>query len=335
MQKIAGYTNHWSYHSGPKNPDGGFSDAQWATIVREARAIVAAAEEKGIGVAGGQGSGRPVINDEMILLNGLGPQKYESFYLPKTPSEEDRRFHMRFMESFGEQPGQEVARGFCKTNLKPYDAVVASILAVAKRVGRGVFEATTDSGALKKVLASAHKYPAVVRDIESDYRRKAITQSERQELLDAVENAESLRDATRIVEQHRKGRVASRVAARHLGASVENSRMAAHRLDGVRGHQLLPASEARKLPVIYSQEDVKDPIVQVKLFSPYSGAVWYLTEYDPGSKEAFGWADLGYGMGELGYISIPELEGLNRGGLPLVERDTSWRPVPLSQAKRS
>jgi hypothetical protein len=116
---------------------------------------------------------------------------------------------------------------------------------------------------------------------------------------------------------------------------VENSRTAAHRLDGVRGHQLLPASEARKLPAIYSQENEKDPIVQVKLFSPYTGAVWYLTEYDPGSKDAFGWADLGYGMGELGYISISELEGLSRGGLPLVERDTSWRPVPLSQAKRS
>lgn len=155
MQKIAGYTNHWSYQSGPNNPDGGFSDAQWATIVREARAIVAAAEEKGIEIAGGQRSGRPVINDEMILLNGAGRQGHESFYLPKTPSEEDRRFHMQFMESFGEQPGQEVARGFCKTDGKPYDAVVASILAVAKRVGKGVFKATTDNGAVKRVFASS------------------------------------------------------------------------------------------------------------------------------------------------------------------------------------
>ena len=108
---------------------------------------------------------------------------------------------------------------------------------------------------------------------------------------------------------------------------------AAHRLDGVRGHQLLPSTLARKLPPIYSPENVEDPIVQVKLFSPYTGAVWYLTEYDPSSNEAFGWADLGYGMGELGYIPIDELEGLNRNGLPLVERDTSWRPVPLSRAK--
>lgn len=120
------------------------------------------------------------------------------------------------------------------------------------------------------------------------------------------------------------------------GRQVPNcvpTKTAAHRLDGVRGHQLLPATVARKLPAIYSQENVDDPIVQVKLFSPYTNAVWYLTEYDPGSREAFGWADIGYGMGELGYISIPELEGMNRNGLPLVERDLYWRPVPLSKAK--
>jgi Protein of unknown function (DUF2958)/Papain-like cysteine protease AvrRpt2 len=112
-------------------------------------------------------------------------------------------------------------------------------------------------------------------------------------------------------------------------------RTAAHRLDGVRGHQLLPATVARKLPAIYSQESVDDPVAQVKLFSPYSGAVWYLTEYDPSSKQAFGWADLGMGGGELGYIDITELEGLNRRGLPLVERDLYWKPMPLSRAKHS
>lgn len=113
------------------------------------------------------------------------------------------------------------------------------------------------------------------------------------------------------------------------------AKTAAHRLDGVRGHQLLPATVARKLPAIYSQENVDDPVAQVKLFSPYSGAVWYLTEYDPSSKRAFGWADLGMGGGELGYIDITDLEGLNRRGLPLVERDLYWKPMPLSRAKHS
>jgi hypothetical protein len=110
---------------------------------------------------------------------------------------------------------------------------------------------------------------------------------------------------------------------------------AAHRLDSVRGHQLLPATVARKLPALYSQENVADPTAWVKLFSPYTGAVWYLTEYDPSTKQAFGWADLGMGGGELGYIDLPELEGLNKRGLPLVERDLYWRPTGLSEAKRS
>lgn len=120
------------------------------------------------------------------------------------------------------------------------------------------------------------------------------------------------------------------------GKQVPNcvpTKTAAHRLDGVRGHQLIPSTLARKLPPIYSQENVEDPIVQVKLFSPYTNAVWYLTEYDPASREAFGWADLGMGGGELGYISVTELEGMSRGGLPLVERDLYWRPVPLSKVK--
>lgn len=122
------------------------------------------------------------------------------------------------------------------------------------------------------------------------------------------------------------------------GKQVPNcvpTKTAAHRLDGVRGHQLLPATVARKLPAVYSQENVADPIAQVKLFSPYSGAVWYLTEYDPSSKQAFGWADMGFGGGELGYISIAELEGMNKKGLPLVERDLYWKPMPLSKAKHS
>lgn len=108
----------------------------------------------------------------------------------------------------------------------------------------------------------------------------------------------------------------------------------AHKLDGIRKHQLLPATLARKIPRLRSTDGQgEDATAYVKLFSPYSNAVWYITEYDPSTGEAFGWADLGFGMGELGYISIPELEGLHKRGLPLVERDLYWKPRPLGQAK--
>jgi hypothetical protein len=95
----------------------------------------------------------------------------------------------------------------------------------------------------------------------------------------------------------------------------------------------MPAAIRSKIPKLYSQEKVADPTVWVKFFSPYSNATWYVTEFD-GRDTMFGWADLGMGGGELGYISLSELEGSNRNGLPLVERDTSFRPVPLSKVTK-
>ena len=119
----------------------------------------------------------------------------------------------------------------------------------------------------------------------------------------------------------------------HLLSIFAAAKREAHRLDGIRGHKLMPADIRAKIPDIRGQESADDPVVWVKYFSPYTGALWLVTEFD-GQDEMFGWADLGYGMGELGYISLSELEGLSKGMLPLVERDTSWRPVPLSKAKR-
>lgn len=107
-----------------------------------------------------------------------------------------------------------------------------------------------------------------------------------------------------------------------------------HPLDRVRGHQLLPANVAKTLPALYANKNTPDPVAQVKLFSPYSEAVWFLTEYAPEEGLAFGWADLGMGCGELGYIDIGELASAQRGGLPLVERDLYWSPRPLSEAKK-
>lgn len=114
---------------------------------------------------------------------------------------------------------------------------------------------------------------------------------------------------------------------------LEAVKTSAHRLDGVRGHKLMTSQIKSKLPKLYAGENDDDPMVIVKYFSPYTNAVWLVTEFD-GSDTMFGWADLGHGMGELGYISLRELEGLNRGGLPLVERDLYFRPKKLSQAKR-
>ena len=62
----------------------------------------------------------------------------------------------------------------------------------------------------------------------------------------------------------------------------------------------------------------------VKLFDPYGGATWLLSEYDSEHEEAFGLCDLGMGSPELGYVSIAELKGLLFHGIPRIERDMHW-----------
>lgn len=52
-----------------------------------------------------------------------------------------------------------------------------------------------------------------------------------------------------------------------------------------------------------------DPFPVVKIFAPGGSATWLLTELDPEEPDrAFGLADLGLGMPELGYASISELK---------------------------
>lgn len=70
-----------------------------------------------------------------------------------------------------------------------------------------------------------------------------------------------------------------------------------------------------------------DPVPVARLFTPDANAAWLLSEIDPDDPGiAFGLADLGLGMPELGYICLAELAGI-RGhvGLP-VERDEHFRP---------
>ena len=58
--------------------------------------------------------------------------------------------------------------------------------------------------------------------------------------------------------------------------------------------------------LLYSQEQVKDPLVIAKLFDPCSAATWFLLEYDPVEKIAFCWVQ-GLQEDELGYVSLTEM----------------------------
>lgn len=87
----------------------------------------------------------------------------------------------------------------------------------------------------------------------------------------------------------------------------------------------------RRMPALRATEHDKDPLAQVKFFTPWSYWTWYGTEFD-GEDLFFG---LVYGFDcELGYFSLSELETA-RGPMGVrIERDLYFKPTPISQLKR-
>lgn len=79
-------------------------------------------------------------------------------------------------------------------------------------------------------------------------------------------------------------------------------------------------------------EDPRDFKPVVKLFCPWGGATWLLTELDPEDPDiAFGLCDLGLGFPELGTVRISELESVRGPGGLRIERDLYFSPdKPLS-----
>jgi len=92
--------------------------------------------------------------------------------------------------------------------------------------------------------------------------------------------------------------------------------------------ELLTKEVRGKLPPLYSQEEVEDPMVICKFFFPDFSWTWYAIEFD-GTDQFYGLVD--GDEKELGYFSLTELMS-NRGklGLP-VERDRYFTPCRLSE----
>ncbi len=96
-------------------------------------------------------------------------------------------------------------------------------------------------------------------------------------------------------------------------------------------HDLMPSWLAAILPALSVMEHEADPVVYVKLFTPDAGWMWYITEYDPEERLAYGFVR---GVEEeLGYIWLDELATM-RGPMGLaIERDLFWQPTPLSRVR--
>ena len=98
--------------------------------------------------------------------------------------------------------------------------------------------------------------------------------------------------------------------------------------------QLLTKELIKKLPALYANEEVEDPMVIAKFFALASNWTWFAMEFD-GVDTFFGMVH-GFEK-ELGYFSLKELQSLKltMGGIdiPAVERDINWIPRRLSELK--
>lgn len=93
--------------------------------------------------------------------------------------------------------------------------------------------------------------------------------------------------------------------------------------------ELLPTDLREKLPKLYEQEGIEDPIVHIKFFFPAADWTWFVTE---GEAEGDDFTFFGYVIGfasEWGYFSLRELEEINVYRLT-VERDLFFEPEKMS-----
>jgi len=73
-------------------------------------------------------------------------------------------------------------------------------------------------------------------------------------------------------------------------------------------------------------ESTEDFRPVVKLFCPWGGATWLLTEFDPEEPDiAFGLCDLGMGFPEIGSVSLAEIAAVHGPGGLRIERDEHFR----------
>jgi len=88
-----------------------------------------------------------------------------------------------------------------------------------------------------------------------------------------------------------------------------------------------------KMPKLYDQEEVNDPIVYIRFFTR-DNMQWFATEFD-GEDTFFGICDLNMDWPELGYFSLSEFVEVNENmSLPKIIIDESFKPTSLSEVKK-
>jgi|18_taG_2_1085343.scaffolds.fasta_scaffold54459_2 hypothetical protein len=100
--------------------------------------------------------------------------------------------------------------------------------------------------------------------------------------------------------------------------------------------KLITKEIEKATPKLYSNDEksAEETMVTAKFFNPYGLGTWWMTEYDPEQRLAFGYADLG--CPELGYFSIAEMEEIRVKPFDgKIERDIHFTPCTLASVMES
>jgi hypothetical protein len=96
--------------------------------------------------------------------------------------------------------------------------------------------------------------------------------------------------------------------------------------------ELLPEGSTKGIPELGTTRHEKDPIAYVKIGSRSGETAYFITEYDPVRKTAYGVID-GPGGRRFEQFSVTDLQKRrDLTGLPM-ERDFSWKPQPVSMIR--
>jgi len=94
-------------------------------------------------------------------------------------------------------------------------------------------------------------------------------------------------------------------------------------------YNLLPARIAKNIPKLGETLEQDDPVVHVKWFTASSSWTWYVIEFDPESRIAYGFV-CGH-EDEFGTFSLTEILELRRSLGLTVERDLWFDSQPVSK----
>jgi hypothetical protein len=112
-------------------------------IVKDTKAIIKASKTA---VAGPQGNGKAIVTSDLISLNGLDSESYETFHIPSG----------------------EVGFSYCKTNQLPYDEIVTAILISVGLNSEGEIQS---DGRKKEWEAGLALFEKAIRPLTNDEKK--------------------------------------------------------------------------------------------------------------------------------------------------------------------